>query len=141
MNPFFAQQKTRKILSSLLTVWLSGFVLLFCCGVMEARAEADVCPLTKAKSHCDKTAQAKTDAPIFSADSDLRFDCCGFLPAVFDKARKIEKNQQTASIAERVKIERPLFSFVKDDSPGANFYRPPPFQQKKIFIANRVFRI
>ena len=38
MNAFFAQQKTRKITSSLLVVWLSGFVLLFCCAAMEARA-------------------------------------------------------------------------------------------------------
>jgi hypothetical protein len=141
MSLFFAQHKTRKATAGLLALWLSGFVLLFCCGAMEARAETEFCPLAKAKSHCDKTNAAKTDVPSFSAHSGLRFDCCGFLPAVFDKARKIEKNQQTANIAEQLKIERPVFSFVRKDSASANFYRPPPFPRKKIFIVNRVFRI
>jgi hypothetical protein len=141
MNPFSAQPKTRKVTSSLLALWLSGFVLLFCCAAMETRAETEFCPLAKAKSHCDKTDEAEADVPVFSADSGLRFDCCGFLPAVFDKARKIEKNQQTANIAEQLKVERPVFSFVKTDSANDNFYRPPPFYQKKIFIKNRVFRI
>ena len=141
MNLFLAQRKTRKATAGLLAFWLSGFVLLFCCGAMETRAETEFCPLAKAKSHCDKTDKAKTDAPVFSADAGLKFDCCGFLPAVFDKARKIEKNQQTANVAERMKIERPVFSFARSDSASRNFYRPPPFQQKKIFIKNRVFRI
>src|SRR5688500_5529333 len=111
MNPFFAQRRTRKATAGLLAVWLSGFVLLFCCGAMKARAGTESCPLAKAKSHCDKTNKAEPNAPVFSADSGLRFDCCGFLPAVFDKARKIEKNQLAANVTERLKIERPVFSF------------------------------
>lgn len=140
MNPFFAQQKPRKITSSLLVVWLSGFVLLFCCAAMEARAEAEFCPLAKAKSHCDKANKAQTDAPTFSNDSGLKVDCCGFLPAVFDKTRKIEKAPQIVGVS-RVKIDPPRFSSGAGNFAIAAAYRPPEFTQKKIFIANCVFRI
>lgn len=137
MKSFSPLQKTRKITSSLLVVWLSGFVLLFCCAAMEARAETEFCPLAKAKSHCDK---AKTGAPTFSNDSASKFGCCGFLPAVFDKARKIEKTSQIDSV-HQVKIDSPRFSSVEKRFAAAGFYRPPEFDRKKIFIKNCVFRI
>ena len=137
MNPFFARHKTRKITSSLLVVWLSGFVLLFCCAAMETRAEAEFCPLAKAKRHCDK---AQNDEPTFAKDSTSKFDCFGFLPAVFDKTRKIEKTPQIAGVS-RIKIDAPRFSSIERNFEIASFYRPPEFSQKKVFIVNCVFLI
>ncbi len=141
MNSIFSQQRTRKVMSGLLAAWMSGFVFLFCCGPLEAQAKAEeFCPLAKAKSHCDKSNE-KTDAPVFSGDSNSKFECCGFLPAVFDKVRKLEKNQQTAYVAEKIKIEKPEVSFVRKDFENVNFYRPPPLYEEKIFIKNCIFRI
>ena len=140
MNPFFAQHKTRKITSSLLVVWLSGFVLLFCCAAMETRAETEFCPLAKAKSHCDKTDKAKTGEPTLANVLTSNLDCCGFLPAVFDKTRKIEKAPQIVGV-NQVKIEAPRFSSAERHFAVAEFYRPPEFYQKKIFIQNCVYRI
>src|SRR5687767_8734721 len=114
MNSIFPQQKSRKIISSLLVVWLSGFVFLFCCGAMETRANEEFCPLAKAKSHCNKSEKSKTDdsAILLEQSDNKKYDCCGFLPAVFDKARKIEKNLQAANVTSKVKVERPQFSGV-----------------------------
>jgi hypothetical protein len=140
MNSFFARQKTQKITSSLLAVWLSGFVLLFCCAAMEARAETEFCPLAKAKSHCDKTDKTKTGDFVSLSGAGLNFECCGFLPAVFDKTRKIEKVPQIVS-TDRVKIEAPRFSTLERNYEVAAFYRPPEFNRKKVFIKNCVFRI
>ncbi|HEX8637580.1 MAG TPA: hypothetical protein VF692_05925 [Pyrinomonadaceae bacterium] len=140
MKFFSRQQKARKIASSLLVVWLSGFVLLFCCAATEARTEAEFCPLAKAKSHCDKTNKAKTGEPSFSNNSGLKINCCGFLPAVFDKTRKIEKAPQIVDV-NQVKIDAPSFSSVERNFAVTEFYRPPEFDQKKIFITNCVFRI
>lgn len=124
----------------MLAVWLSGFVLLFCCGAIEARAETAVCPLQRAKSHCDKAAKAELDAALF-VDSNLKFDCCDFLPAIFDKTRKIEKTPQIVGVS-RAKIAAPRFErVVAHDFVIAAAYRAPQLFQKKIFIKNQVFRI
>jgi len=140
MKAFFSRQNPQKFVSSLLIVWLSGFVLLFCCGMMEVQAKTEFCPLAKAKSHCDKS---KTDdsATSLNLSENETFDCCGFLPAVFDKARKIEKDPQTANIADKVKVERLRFSPVANSFEIAGIYRSPIYDREKIFIRNCVFRI
>ena len=146
MKSFFSQQNPQKIVSSLLVVWLSGFVLLFCCGAMEVQAKTDFCPLAEAKSHCDKSKEAKEAKNDDSAVSlrkseNEKFDCCGFLPAIFDKARKVEKNPQTANITGKVKVERPRFSRVANSFEIAEIYHAPLLYNEKTFIKNCVFRI
>lgn len=140
MVSFFSQKKMQKTMSGLLAVWLSGFVFLLCCGMMETPANAEICPLAKAGNHCNK-AKTETNSPTFSIQSDLKFDCCGFLPAVFDKARKLEKIQQPAQIPDKLKIDLPQFSFAESDFQTTENYHPPDFNQEKIFIKNCVFRI
>jgi hypothetical protein len=137
----FSKAKLQKIMSASLAVWLSGFVLLFCCGTMEAQsAEAEFCPLAKAESHCKKI-NADENQTSFSGKSDLVFDCCNFLPAVFDKVRKIEKTKRIAQIADKIKIESPPFLPVKNNSERAENCHKSSFYQEKIFIKNCVFRI
>jgi hypothetical protein len=140
VTSLFSQQNPKKIISSLLVVWLSGFVFLFCCGTMEVKAQTESCPLAKAKRHCDK-AETGNSAFSLKQTSGEAFGCCGFLPAVFDKARKIEKNHQTANVSDKVKIERPRFSPVKREFAVAETYRPPILSQEKTFIKNCIFRI
>lgn len=129
-------------MSASLAVWLSGFVFLLCCGIMEARmpAETEFCPLAKGENHCNKTTNDKNE-PSFSGDSGFEFNCCSFLPAVFDKVRKIEKTQQLAQIADRIRVKTPQFFVIKKDFEIAENYRPPILATREIFIKNCVFRI
>jgi hypothetical protein len=137
----FSKANVQKIMSASLAVWLSGFVLLFCCGTMEAKtAETEFCPLAKAKSHCNKT-NADENQTSFSGESSSNFNCCNFLPAVFDKVRKIEKTKRIAPIADKIKVESPRFLPVKNNFERAENYRKHFFYQEKIFIKNCVFRI
>ena len=141
MVSFFSQKKTKQIISGLLAVWLSGFVLLFCCGAMQTTAAKEICPLAKAGNHCDKT-KSETNSTTFSSESDNQnFDCCAFLPALFEKARKLEKSQQSAQVPDKLKFDAPRFSFAENDFQVAEIYHPPEFNQEKIFIKNCVFRI
>lgn len=121
--------------------WLTGLVFLLCCGMMEAPASVEFCPLTKAGSHCDRM-KAETDLLKFSGESDgFSFDCCGFLPQLFDKVRKLEKFQETAQVPNKLKIELPRFSLVQNNFQLAEIYYAPISASNKIFIKNQVFRI
>ncbi len=123
-----------------MALWLTGLVFLFCCGEMNADTNVEICPLAKAGSHCDK-ANAETK-PNFSGKSETaNFDCCAFLPQLFDKVRKLEKFQETAQVSDKLKIDLPQISFAQNDLQPAEIYRPPLFASNKIFIKNQVFRI
>lgn len=140
MKAFFSRQNPQRIVSSLLVVWLSGLVFLFCCGAMEVQAKTEFCPLAKGKSHCDK-AKIGDSAFLLKQSENEVFDCCGFLPAVFDKARKIEKTLQAAKIADKIKIESPRFSAAANNFEAIEIYYSPIYDREKIFIRNCVFRI
>lgn len=144
---------SQRIISGTLVIWLSGVVLLFCCGNMEARAAAAVaddahsCPLAKT-SRCDKQ-QAASDGGEDDQDfarfqkQSRAFDCCGFLPKVFDKARKIEKNPQIAltATAATEKILAPKFSFVVRAAESPKIYRAIVRNRGSTYLKNCVFRI
>jgi len=138
MKPGFSQ----RIISSVLVIWLSGVVLLFCCGKMEARAvEADSCPLAKA-GHCDRQPgnEKAVDFPKFQKETNA-LDCCGFLPKVFDKARKIEKIPQAAIATTIAKISAPKFSFVVQQVKSPKVYRSAIRNRGSTYLKNCVFRI
>lgn len=138
MKPGFSQQ----IVSSALVIWLSGVVLLFCCGNMEAQAaERDSCPLAKT-SHCDKRSSGENnpDFARFQKESQT-LDCCDFLPKVFDKARKIEKIPQVATAAATAEIRAPKFSFVVERVKAPRAYQPLVHDRGSTYLKNCVFRI
>lgn len=138
MKPAFSQ----RIISGALVLWLSGVALLFCCGNMEARAaEVDSCPLAKT-SHCKKQSgdEANVDFARFQKNS-LTFDCCAFLPKVFDKARKIEKNPQVSVATASAKIAAPKFSFVVETIKAPKVYAPLVHNRGSTYLKNCVFRI
>lgn len=138
MKPAFSQ----RIISSVLVIWLSGIVLLFCCGNMEARvSEADSCPLAKT-SHCDRQASNENAVDFASFQKESRaFDCCGFLPKVFDKARKIEKIPQAATAAITAETPAPKFSFVVHSVKSPKIYQPVVHNGGSTYLKNCVFRI
>lgn len=141
MALFFSNKIAQKMMSGFLAFWLTGLVFVFCCGMMEAPASVEFCPLAKAGSHCDKM-KAETALPKVSDESGgLSFDCCGFLPQLFDKVRKLEKFQETARVPDKLKFELPQFSLAQNDFQSAEIYQPPIFRSSKIFIKNCVFRI
>jgi hypothetical protein len=138
MKPGFSQ----RIMSSMLVIWLSGVALLFCCGNMQARAaQTDSCPLAKT-SHCDKQSgdENNPDSAKFQKES-FAFDCCGFLPKVFDKARKIEKIPQLAIVSPSAEVPAPKFSFVVRRVKSPKIYQPVVHNRGSTYLKNCVFRI
>jgi hypothetical protein len=115
--------------------------LFLFCGQMPAMASKEFCPFAKGKSHCDK-AKAENDSPLVSKESSgQKLDCCGFLPAIFDKNRKIEKGQKLSQPVDKIKIDLPKFVFVGNDLNAFEDYQSRAFSHQKIFIKNCVFRI
>ena len=92
-----------KALTGFMAVWLSGVVFLLCCQTMNAKAmAADSCPLAKKSEHCNKAKKADQKSPVFEFKGESRVECCSFLQAVFDKARKIEQGQEQVAITPKV---------------------------------------
>ncbi|HEX9960612.1 MAG TPA: hypothetical protein VGB00_06760 [Pyrinomonadaceae bacterium] len=133
---------SQRIISSVLVFWLSGIALLFCCGNMEARAaETDSCPLAKT-NHCGKQSEGENNLDFASFQKEsLTFDCCAFLPKVFDKARKIEKIPQVSTVPATVEIPAPKFSFVVRRVNSPKIYQPVVRNRGSTYLKNCVFRI
>lgn len=134
--------KTKRLCAGLLALWLSGVVLLFCCGAMEAKAaEIESCPLAK-KGHCAKSTNDQTTFWIEnSQEGSPAIDCCAFLPQLFNKVRKAESRQQIAQIPAKLEINL-LLVVPTDFKPSTFFnYRPRLFNRGDTYLKNRVFRI
>ena len=129
-------------MASLLAVWLSGAVFLFCCEMPKAKAsETESCPLKKA-SHCDKKADGEIVSPSASlAAENHTIDCCRFPAQVFDKARKLETQQQAAKAPAIVKVPSPEFAVFKIKPHTPNFYQSVVRNRGSTFLRNCVFRI
>ena len=65
--------------------------------------KAEFCPLEKMIGRCNRT--KNVDFPIVEASTTHEMECCGFLPVVFDKARKIEAGQSPAAPVAKVVVE------------------------------------
>jgi hypothetical protein len=132
----------RRGTAAFLTFWLSGLLFALSCQVHGAQLAASACPLSKAHDHCPMAAAKSAGRPaIYSQDDGSLTECCGFLPVVFDKARKVEKNGHLAftppkSAAAYVPIPLPIHR---------DFRRSPVLglvvSRHDLFIRNCVFRI
>ena len=136
------QQNTKRVVAGLLAVWLSGVVFLFCCEMPDAQAsEAESCPLKKT-SHCDKKSTDETVSQSASFETENKtIICCQFMSQVFDKARNLEPNQQSAQTAAVVKVSPPKFSFQKTYSQTLTVYQSVISNRGSTYLRNRVFRI
>ena len=129
-------------MASLLAVWLSGAVFLFCCDAPEAKAsEVESCPLKKA-SHCNKKSTDETVSQFASlAAENHTIDCCRFPAQVFDKPRKLETQQQPAKVPAIVEVSSPEFAIFNTEPQFSNFYQSVIRNRGSTFLRNCVFRI
>jgi hypothetical protein len=125
-----------------MAVWLSGAVFLLCCPEMKAAAPADSCPLAKMSSHCDHAAKQETGNDSVEGVRPACFECCAFLPIVFDKSRKIDVVQkQIVAPSQELVVKRFEFPLVSVKR------LPPVIVQRNVpdrhgtYLVNGVFRI
>lgn len=121
----------QRSLAGFMAVWLSGVVFLFCCPQVKAAAEeADSCPLIKMGSHCDKAAGQNSSNNSIERTTTPCFECCAFLPLVFDKSRKIDTVQKQVLVSVEVVVAS-KFEFAKISA------RPVPSSRFITRIADR----
>jgi hypothetical protein len=136
------QQNTKRIFSAALIFWMSGVIVLFCCGnmptVKAASEEIESCPLAK-KGHCAKTSEENTDYS-FNQESNA-FDCCAFPARIFDKVRKIEKSPESAMVVEAVEVSTLRFYLTAKTYQTPQFYQSFVRNRGSTYLQNRVFRI
>lgn len=132
---------SRRAVAAFLSIWLSGIAFLLFCQLPAKAAGEDFCPLAKAsRGHCDRSSD-KTKRELVSNGTSQSFDCCSFLPAVFDKSRKLERGVKglVAPKAEDHTISRPRLAPITI-RPPSDYTSYVPIRDR-IFIRNRVFRI
>lgn len=124
-----------------MALWLSGVVFLLCCDMPKAEAaSADSCPLSRLQNHCDK-ARNNRQLLTRSNQETEKADCFGFIPAVFDKARKIQKIEPVVHAETLVSPAPPASLLVQNAPRSALAYRSNVANGRNIFIKNCVFRI
>lgn len=128
-------------LAGFMSVWLSGVVFLFCCqGTAAAAVDSDHCPMAKMSSNCDKAKQQNSKADFVESTVPACVDCCAFLPAVFDKTRKVEPAQE--QMAPTAKVAAILFDppTITVAAFVSQTFQQPAKLAAKIYIQNCVFR-
>lgn len=133
------RHNTKRIFTAALVFWMSGVIVLFCCGNMPAKAaEIESCPLAK-KGHCTKTAEQNLVESF--GQKPLSFDCCAFPAKIFDKIRKLEKSPEPLAIAATVEIAAPPIFAVEKIFKTAKFHRSFVRNRGGTYLQNQVFRI
>lgn len=133
---------THNATGGFMMIWLSGVVFLFCCEMPGGRAEAEeFCPLKRVSEHCDKAEELSKIGFAIDRSKEPMADCCAFIPAVFDKARKIDKSQLLAAPAAERVISRPIRSGTFSISNPT--YSAPNFVliRSGTYLKNRTLRI
>ena len=137
MNKF-----AQKWIAGFMTLWLSGVVFLLCCETLNARGlSMHDCPQAKALNHCKKGRGGKPPASLSADLKSEAINCCGFLPVIFDKARKVPPTEQTAAPASIPQSVPALVFVALNIRPEPDKYKPKLNPTGKIFIRNCVFRI
>ena len=131
----------RKTVAGFMTLWLSGFVFVFCCYASSTTAhQTDFCPMGKQAHHCD-TPMDQNDVPdAVGRLEGICFDCCGYLPAVFDKARKVDRPAPVTAPLRAATTTRTLTVTPVKELPASE-YRARLADKSRTFISTQVFRI
>jgi len=133
---------TQRTVAAFMALWLSGFVFLFCCGPTKAALEeTKSCPLAKQAHHCDTANDQNKSSDTVSRAQGVCVDCCGFLPAVFDKARKVDQPQPPVTAPERVVVATRLLTPRPLRSTTEFTYSTRLSDKSRTFISTQVFRI
>jgi hypothetical protein len=135
-------QNTKRIFSAALVSWMSGVIVLFCCGNMPtanaASMENESCPLAK-KSNCSKSSE-KTEESFFKQESNA-FECCAFPARIFDKVRKVEKSPESPAIVDAIEISQPKFSLIEKIYKSPKSYHSFVGNGSTTYLRNRTLRI
>ena len=133
---------THKTFAGFMAIWLSGVVFLICCHAQKANAaEMEFCPLAKSGVHCNKSDQNIESLKLTKQSGESGMDCCAFIPALFDKTRKIDNDQQTAAVAPVLSVITPKLVSVAANFAPARPYLSAVLQKNSTFLKNRTFRI
>jgi len=133
---------SHKTLAAFMAVWLSGVVFLLCCEQMNGKAtEAEFCPLAKKSAHCDKAERVNADSSFAESTSETAIDCCGFLPAVFDKVRKLEQTQKLVAVTPKLAAAGFRVPQLTNSSPSTPTVRASVRKRGRTLVQNCVFRI
>ncbi len=131
----------RKTIAGFMAVWLSGFVFLFCCYASSAMTHAtEFCPMHTASHHCDGNMEQNDASNAVGRFEGVCFDCCGYLPAVFDKARKVDQSAPVTA-PERVAVTPRLITPRPIRATPVPAYRTRLADKSRTFISTQVFRI
>lgn len=131
-----------RTLSGLMAILLSGIVFLLCCEMPSGNADnADL--LTDSLSeHCKRAMAKKNPGVSVEISEGDTFDCCGFLPGIFDKDRKLSSvdrletvHQGKVSVPTKIIV---VFDFRTPVIPLPKAYIP---DRQSTFLKNQVFRI
>ena len=135
------RQIIRKSISGFMTVWLSGFVFIFCCYANSTvKMMTESCPMHAASHHCDGMMEQNDASNTVGRVEAVCFDCCGYLPAVFDKARKVDQSvpvtaPERVAITPRPITPRPIRATLLPA------YQARLTDKSRTFISTQVFRI
>lgn len=133
---------THKTFAGFMAIWLSGVVFLVVCNLQMANASGgDHCPLVKLGAHCDKVDKNKNSHVVTDRTNENGMDCCAFIPALFDKSRTIDSNQQVAAVAPIAIVERPKQIAVQPLFTRNCSYHSTILPKGDTFLKNRTFRI
>jgi hypothetical protein len=125
-----------------MAVWLSGAVFLLCCPEMTAATPADSCPLAKMSSHCDHAAKQETGNDSVEGVRPACFECCAFLPIVFDKSRKIDVVQkEIVAPAEELAVSKFEFPSISIKPISRVIFERHVPDRRGTYLVNGVFRI
>ena len=131
----------RKTVAGFMGLWLSGFVFVFCCYANSAvTMMTESCPMHMASQHCDGVMGQNDTSDTVDRIEAVCFDCCGYLPAVFDKARKVDRTAPVTA-PERVAVVARLITPRPIRAPLAPAYRARLADKSRTFISTQVFRI
>jgi hypothetical protein len=135
----------RKTLAGFMAMWLSGFVFLFCAIAMYGEpVNAESASMDGMSGHCKKATAAKSAnnaGDVVERAAGDQLDCCGFLPAVFDKNRKLERAEKTKVVSTQPTTVRFVAAPVGNQRPILVTSKPFIPDRQYTFIKNRVFRI
>jgi hypothetical protein len=132
----------QRSLAGFMAVWLSGVVFLFCCPEMKAAAAADFCPMMQMSSHCDHAAKQEPANDSVEGVRPACFECCAFLPVVFDKSRKIDVVQkQISAPKEELALAKFKFPAARFAMPQSRLLKQRVADRHGTYLVNGVFRI
>jgi len=138
MSPGTPKKAFQKLTAAMLAVWLSGIVLFLCCERLNAAGEATICPMAKTSHHCDR-ANDLAGSPAIKTDDTPCIAC--FLPAVFDKVRKVEFVQKQIAVT-----AKPVRNYLPEITAGFDLasaisIRSFSLDRHGTYLRNRVLRI